>query len=138
MTTPTSGSLKRSGRKRSSPNVIDQGSLPRRARSGVDVIDSPAKNLRMTSCPVCGQEMAKSLIPKHFQDYHSPSTARRTRKQSESQETRVEGVTRGVARVSVSCDSPQKIVNMDSPSRPELSKEAVGNIVATFRRGLQL
>ena len=73
-----------------------------------------------------------------LQDYHSPSTARRTRKQSESQETRVEGVTRGVARVSVSCDSPQKIVNMDSPSRPELSKEAVGNIVATFRRGLQL
>ena len=47
-------------------------------------------------------------------------------------------MTRGVARVSVSCDSPQKIVNMDSPSRPVLSKEAVGNIVATFRRGLQL
>jgi len=138
MTTPTSVSCKRSGRKRSSPTVIDHGSLPRRARSGVDAIDSPAKNLRMTACPVCGQEMAKSLIPKHFQDYHSPSTARRTRKQSESQETRVEAVTRGVARVSVSCDSPQKIQNMDSPSRPELSREAVGNIVATFRRGLQL
>ena len=29
--------------------------------------DSPSKNIRVTPCPVCGSQMAKSLIPKHFQ-----------------------------------------------------------------------
>ena len=42
------------------------------------------------------------------------------------------------ARVSVSFDSPEKIHNFDSPTKPVLSKEAVGSIVATFRRGLVL
>ena len=42
------------------------------------------------------------------------------------------------ARVSVSFDSPEKIHNFDSPTKPVLSKEAVGNIVATFKRGLIL
>ena len=52
--------IRRSSRKRSCPQVgPDQDqSLP---------ADSPAKNIRMTSCPVCGLQMAKSLIPKHCQ-----------------------------------------------------------------------
>ena len=66
--------IRRSSRKRSSPHLItEHESQPRRARvrssasvSSVD-LDSPAKNIRMSSCPLCGQEMAKSLIPKHFQ-----------------------------------------------------------------------
>ena len=45
-------------------------------------------------------------------------------------------VVRPIARVSVSSDSPEKIRNFDSPGRPRLSKEAVGNIVATFKKGL--
>ena len=58
-------SQRRSGRKRSSPNVIDHDQEPRRLKSAMT--DSPAGNLRMTGCPLCGLQMAKSLIPKHFQ-----------------------------------------------------------------------
>ena len=47
-------------------------------------------------------------------------------------------VRKATARVSVSSDSPEKIRNFDSPGRPRLSKEAVGNIVATFKKGLAL
>jgi len=93
--------------------------------------DSPSKNIRMADCPLCGQEMAKSLIPKHFQDYHSPTAERKTRK-------KVEVVTAGMARVAVSTDTPEKIRNFDSPARPTITREAVGNIVSTFRRGLAL
>ena len=52
------------------------------------------------------------------------------------EETAVDKVVRASARVSVSSDSPEKIRNFDSPGRPKLSKEAVGNIVATFKKGL--
>ena len=66
---------RRSGRKRSSPNVIDQDQEPRRPRIGgadhsevrTEVMDSPSQNLRVTGCPLCGLQMPKSLIPKHFQ-----------------------------------------------------------------------
>ena len=58
-------SQRRSGRKRSSPNVIDHDQEPRRLKSSIT--ESPAGNLRMTDCPLCGLQMAKSLIPKHFQ-----------------------------------------------------------------------
>merc|ERR1719468_214512 len=118
-------SQRRSGRKRSSPNVIDHDQEPRRLKSSIT--ESPAGNLRMTDCPLCGIQMAKSLIPKHFQDLHSPSNSRRTRKQQsesdsplsrdadhESRESRVSRVSRGQARVSVSQDSPEKIVNMET------------------------
>ena len=64
-TASTPCSQRRSGRKRSSPNVIDQDQVPRRLKSSIT--ESPAGNLRMTDCPLCGLQMAKSLIPKHFQ-----------------------------------------------------------------------
>ena len=70
------------------------------------------------------------------QDFHSPSSARRTRSVANMEETAVDKVVRASARVSVSSDSPEKIRNFDSPGRPKLSKEAVGNIVATFKKGL--
>lgn len=105
--------------------------LQNRRRAAIDQElnppDSPSKNIRVAACPVCGIEMAKSLIPKHFQDSHSPTTTRRTRK-------KVDVVTGALARVSVSTATPEKIRNFDSPSRPDISKETVGNIVSTFRR----
>ena len=70
------------------------------------------------------------------QDFHSPSSARRTRSVANMEETAVDKVVRASAGVSVSSDSPEKIRNFDSPGRPKLSKEAVGNIVATFKKGL--
>jgi len=109
----------------------EQEILPRRRKAVIDIelnpADSPSKNIRMAPCPVCGMEIAKSLIPKHFQDSHSPSTSRKTRK-------KVESVTGAMARVAVSTDTPEKIRNFDSPARPIITKETVGNIVSTFRR----
>ena len=81
--------------------------------------------------------MAKSLIPKHFQDLHSPSNSRRTRaKQQTGSESPLSREPRGQARVSVSQDSPEKIVNMES--RAVLSTEAERSIVDTLKRGLVL
>jgi len=130
-TGPSSG-LRR-GRKRSSPLVMDQlcHSLPRRLRS-----EDLSSSERLGPCPVCGTKLAKSAIPKHVQDLHSPSSARRTRSAATMEDTAGEDVLRAIARVSVSSDSPEKIRNFDSPGRPRLSKEAVGNIVATFKKGL--
>ena len=127
---------RRSGRKRSSPNVIDQDQEPRRPKTSVT--DSPAGNLRMTGCPLCGLQMAKSLIPKHFQDLHSPSNSRRTRgkQQQTGSDSPLSREPRGQARVSVSQDSPEKIVNMES--RAVLSTEAERSIVDTLKRGLVL
>lgn len=78
-----------------------------------------------------------------FQDLHSPSNSRRTRKQqSESESPLSRGadhesrVSRGQARVSVSQDSPEKIVNMET--RAVLSREAERSIVDTLKRGLVL
>jgi len=109
----------------------EQEILPRRRKAVIDMelnpADSPSKNIRMAPCPVCGVEIAKSLIPKHFQDSHSPSASRRTRK-------KVESVTGAMARVAVSTETPEKIRNFDSPARPNITKETVGNIVSTFRR----
>jgi len=110
----------------------EQEILPRRTaviHSELNPLDSPAKNIRVAECPLCGIEMAKSLIPKHFQDSHSPTATRKTRKT-------VEAVTAGMARVAVStsCDTPEKMRNFDSPARPTITKETVGNIVSTFRR----
>ena len=81
-----------------------------------------------------------------FQDLHSPSNSRRTRKQQSEcesplsrdadHESRVSRVSRGQARVSVSQDSPEKIVNMET--RAVLSREAERSIVDTLKRGLVL
>ena len=131
-TGPSSGL--RGRRKRSSPLEMDQlcHSLPRRLRS-----EDLTSTERLGPCPVCGTHLAKSAIPKHVQDVHSPSSARRTRSAANMEEAGAgEHVARAVARVSVSSDSPEKIRNFDSPGRPRLSREAVGNIVATFKKGL--
>lgn len=109
--------------------------MPRRRKAVIDMElnppDSPSKNIRMAPCPLCGMELAKSLIPKHFEDNHSPNAGRRTRK-------KVDSMTGAMARVAVSTDTPEKIRNFDSPARPTITKETVGNIVSTFRRGLVL
>lgn len=99
--------------------------------SELNPADSPSRNIRMAPCPLCGMEIAKSLIPKHFQDSHSPTAHRRTRK-------KMEAVTGAMARVAVTTDTPEKIRNFDSPAKQNISKETVGNIVSTFRRGLVL
>lgn len=74
------------------------------------------------------------------QDFHSPSTSRQTRSGASKEECPAprQKEIRAVARVVVSSDSPEKIRNFDSPDRPRLSREAVGNIVTTFKRGLNL
>jgi len=109
----------------------EQEILPRRRKAVIDMElnppDSPSKNIRMAPCPLCGMELAKSLIPKHFEDNHSPNAGRRTRK-------KVDSMTGAMARVAVSTDTPEKIRNFDSPARPTITKETVGNIVSTFRR----
>lgn len=149
----------RNARKRSSPLTIEPDShcLPRRLRRDLHIQqvfstpDSPSKNIRVAPCPVCGTQIAKSLIPKHFQDFHSPSNSRRTRSVAnregseasleeleDRERTEVRAKVRARAKVSVSSDSPEKIRNFDSPGRPRLSKEAVGSIVRTFKRGLVL
>jgi len=109
----------------------EQEVLPRRRKTVLDLADSPAKNIRMAPCPLCGMEIAKSLIPKHFQDSHSPSSARKTR-------NKVDSVTGAMAKVTVSAETPAKIRNFDSPARQNITRETVGNIVSTFRRGLAL
>jgi len=109
----------------------EQEILPRRRKavitSELNPPDSPSKNIRSAPCPLCGMEIAKSLIPKHFQDSHSPTGHRRTRK-------KVEAVTGAMARVAVSTETPEKIRNFASPAKQNISKETVGNIVSTFRR----
>jgi len=109
----------------------EQEIMPRRRKAVIDMElnppDSPSKNIRMAPCPLCGMELAKSLIPKHFEDNHSPNAGRRTRK-------KVDSMTGAMARVAVSTDTPEKIRNFDSPARPTITKETVGNIVSTFRR----
>ena len=61
-TGPSSG-LRR-GRKRSSPLLPEpqSHSLPRRLRS-----EDLSSTERLSPCPVCGTQLAKSVIPKHFQ-----------------------------------------------------------------------
>jgi len=109
----------------------EQEILPRRTaaliHSELNPVDSPSKNIRVAKCQICGLEMAKSLIPKHYQEKHSPTATRRTKK-------KVEIVTDGLAKVAVSTDTPEKMRNYDSPARPTITKETVGNIVSTFRR----
>jgi len=109
----------------------EQEILPRRTiaaiHSDLNPVDSPSKNIRVAECQICGLEMAKSLIPKHYQEKHSPTTTRRTKK-------KVDIVTAGMAKVAVSTDTPEKMRNFDSPARPTITKETVGNIVSTFRR----
>jgi len=113
----------------------EQEILPRRRKAVIDMElnppDSPSKNIRVAPCPLCGMQLAKSLIPKHFEDNHSPTAGRRSRK-------KVDSMTGAMARVAVSTDTPEKIRNFDSPARPTITKETVGNIVSTFRRGLVL
>jgi len=82
--------------------------------------DSPSKNLRVAACLICGKEMAKSLLPKHFDDYHSPSGVHRSTRSAED-------AARSLARVSVCADSTDKIRNFDSPLRPPLPLEEAGN-----------
>ena len=114
----------------------EQEILPSRRKAVMDMElnppDSPSKNIRVAPCPLCGVELAKSLIPKHFEDNHSPNAGRKTRKK------KVDSMTGAMARVAVSTDTPEKIRNFDSPARPTITKETVGNIVSTFRRGLVL
>lgn len=113
----------------------EQEILPRRRKAVIDMKlnppDSPSKNIRVAPCPLCGLELAKSLIPKHFEDNHSPTAGRKTRK-------KVDSMTGAMARVAVSTDTPEKIRNFDSPARPTITRETVGNIVSTFKRGLVL
>lgn len=111
--------------------------IPMRRRALLDdklnPLDSPSKNLRMVPCPICGIEITMCSVPKHCQDYHSPKSTRRTKKN-------IDLVTGAFAKVKVSTSTstPEKIRDFDSPSRPDITKEAVGNIVSTFRRGLVL
>jgi len=109
----------------------EQEILPRRRKAVIDMKlnppDSPSKNIRVAPCPLCGLELAKSLIPKHFEDNHSPTAGRKTRK-------KVDSMTGAMARVAVSTDTPEKIRNFDSPARPTITRETVGNIVSTFKR----
>ena len=65
--TPETGpsSVVKRGRKRRSPLMMDQlcHSLPRRLRSE-DLLSSTE---RLRPCPICGTQLAKSVIPKHVQ-----------------------------------------------------------------------
>ena len=64
--TPVAGPCSglRRGRKRSSPLLLEQScpTLPRRLRS-----EDLSSSEKVSPCPICGTQLAKSVIPKHFQ-----------------------------------------------------------------------